>query len=188
MQEIWKDIPGYEGLYQVSNLGNVKSVHWNHSNEIRTIKPFNNNGYWRVVLYKDRMHKKFLVHVLVAKSFIPNPQNKPCVNHIDGNGHNNMISNLEWVTFSENTRHAIAHNLRPAGVICIHKRGCDSPLAKGILQTSLDNKFSRFWSCSQEAANELNFSVSAIRRCCRGERKTYKGFYWCYIKEPSNNK
>ena len=181
MQEIWKDIPGYEGLYQVSNLGNVKSVHWNHSNKIRTIKPFNNNGYWRVVLYKDRMHKKFLVHVLVAKSFIPNPQNKPCVNHIDGNGHNNMISNLEWVTFSENTRHAIAHNLRPAGCNYQHKKGADNPISKKVLQTSLDGDFSKLWLCSRDAAQELGFSISLIRRCCRGERKTYKKFHWQYV-------
>lgn len=181
MQEIWKDVPGYEGLYQVSNIGNVRSLKWNHSNQTRLLTPFNNGGYARIGFRQNGILKNYLVHVLVAKAFIPNPHNKPSVNHIDGNKLNNTVQNLEWVTYSENTRHAIAHNLRPAGCNYQHKKGADNPISKKVLQTSLDGNFSKLWLCSQDAAQDLGFSIPSIRRCCRGERKTYKKFHWQYV-------
>ena len=99
MGEIWKDIPGYEGLYQVSNLGNVKSLfRYRRKLSIQT-QP---NGYKAVVLYKNGNKKFKLVHRLVAEAFIPNPYKKPAVNHLDENRGNNVVSNLEWVTNKEN--------------------------------------------------------------------------------------
>lgn len=107
--EIWKDIKNYEGLYQVSNLGNIKSF-W-HKKEV-IMKQMNNNGYSQLNLYYCGLAKKFYVHRLVAKAFIPNPENKPQVNHIDGNKQNNNINNLEWVTNIENEKHAIKLGLK----------------------------------------------------------------------------
>ena len=180
MQEIWKDIPGYEKLYQVSNLGNIRSLHWNHSNTIRLLTPFENKGYLRIGFRQNHILKNYLVHVLVAKAFIPNPLNKPCVNHIDGNKKNNCVSNLEWVTHKENIQYAIKHNLRPVVCECIHPKGKDNPLSKKVIQISLDGSFSKVWDCTKDITDQLGYHGPSIRRCCRGERKTYKGYFWKY--------
>lgn len=112
--EIWKDIEGFEGLYQVSNMGRVKSFHFKRN---LILNPGNVNGYLEVSLYKPKTNKKRLVHILVAKAFIANPENLPEVNHKDGNKSNNRVENLEWVTSSQNKFHAIKSKLNPsAGV------------------------------------------------------------------------
>lgn len=144
--EIWRDIDGFDGLYQVSNLGRVRRLH-------KTIPPrilttcFDNRGYPKVGLCHGGKCKTRKIHRLVALAFIPNPDGKPEVNHIDGNPHNSCASNLEWVTHLENSRHAVA-----TGLI---KSGKYSPLAKltneqvryirdnpdGLLQRELAAKF-----------------------------------------------
>lgn len=102
--EEWRDVVGYEGLYQVSNYGRMKSLIWNGG---RLINPcLHTGGYMLVGLYKNGKRKNHFVHVLVAKAFVPNPFIKPQVNHIDGDKTNNQVENLEWVTGSENSRHA----------------------------------------------------------------------------------
>lgn len=102
--EVWKDVVGYEGLYQVSNIGNVYSCR-----QMKSLHPANSysNGYSLVLLYKDGTRKMKGVHRLVAEAFIPNPNNLPIVDHKDGNKRNNCISNLEWVTQKENVRRCI---------------------------------------------------------------------------------
>lgn len=115
MKEVWKDIKGYEGLYQISNLGNVKSLDRKvnaKNNKKRLIKGtflklrFNNRNYNIVSLYKNNIQEVRFIHRLVAETFIPNPENKPEVNHIDGDKQNNKIDNLEWCTRTENNKHA----------------------------------------------------------------------------------
>ena len=102
--EIWKSIKGYEGHYFVSNLGSVKTNNHYGSGKDAILKPAKDNkGYLRVSLTKDKILKTYKVHRLVALAFIENPNNKPYVNHIDGNRANNHVENLEWVTPSENT-------------------------------------------------------------------------------------
>lgn len=103
MKELWKDIPNYEGIYQVSNFGNVR-------NKEKIISQFNNKGYMCVSLYKST-RKNLRVHRLVAEVFIENPDNKREVNHIDGNKRNNKVTNLEWVTSRENKIHAVNNGL-----------------------------------------------------------------------------
>lgn len=122
-QEIWKDIPGYEGLYQVSNLGRVrsldKSIEIQTKRDGKTLKPFksfckgkvlkpsiNPDGYAIVQLHNEEKVWYARVHRLVAMAFIPNPENKPCINHLDNTRDNNIVSNLEWCTVKENAQHA----------------------------------------------------------------------------------
>lgn len=116
--EEWRDIEGYEGLYQVSNLARVRSL---QRQKTRIIKPeIIHTGYLRVTLYKSGKTKSHYVHILVAQAFIPNPENKKQVNHIDGNKQNNCIDNLVWVTPSENIIHAFKFGLAKSG--CNHGR------------------------------------------------------------------
>ena len=101
MEEHWKDIKGYEGLYQVSNLGRVKSFYKN-----KVLKPrIKENDYLIVSLYKENKDKKFYIHRLVAETFIDNPNKKEQVNHKDFNKSNNIVENLEWVSKIENLKH-----------------------------------------------------------------------------------
>ena len=112
MEEIFKDIQGYEGLYQVSNLGNVKSLPKGdgNGNRERLLKQEviskNHTSYRRVTLSKEGKTKRFQVHRLVAQVFLPNPSNLPFVNHVDNNGSNNTLSNLEWCTHEHNMQHS----------------------------------------------------------------------------------
>jgi hypothetical protein len=127
--KIWKDIPEYEGLYQVSNFGEVKSLSKprNVFNSCyiakeRILKPaLNDKGYKVVVLTKNKKHKTFRVHRLVALAFINNYESKPQVNHIDGNKLNNNIENLEWCTNGENEKHAYKLGLKKINEGCFKK-------------------------------------------------------------------
>lgn len=104
--EIWKDVLNYEGIYAVSNLGNVSRISWGYRKPIKQHDHRRINAYKVVRLSKGGICKMKLVHRLVAEVFIPNPKNKPEVNHIDRNKLNNISDNLEWVTHNENIRHS----------------------------------------------------------------------------------
>lgn len=113
-EEIWRDICGYEGLYQVSNCGRVKRFH--KTTPPRILKPgLNTWGYLKVSLSRNNENETQNIHRLVAQAFIPNPDGKPQVNHKDGDKTNNCVDNLEWCTHEENNRHAIATGLRSVG-------------------------------------------------------------------------
>jgi len=98
MEEIWKPVVGYEGLYEVSNFGAVRNVRRKHNIKLR----INSGGYYHVYLNRDGIMKTVSVHRLVAMAFIPNPENKPCVDHINTNKQDNSVTNLRWVTHKEN--------------------------------------------------------------------------------------
>lgn len=104
-EPVWKDVVGWEGVYQVSNYGEIKSLHYNKERIMK--QSTDTNGYLQVKLNKNGNGKAYLVHRLVAQAFIPNYHNKPFINHLDSNPKNNKITNLEWCTQSENVRHAI---------------------------------------------------------------------------------
>lgn len=107
MSEVWKDIPGYEKIYQVSNLGRVKSLNYRRTKKEKLLQfaEYRNN-YFFVDLSKNGVTKQIMVHRLVAQAFVPNPKNKTQVNHIDGDKHNNRVENLEWTTARENMNHS----------------------------------------------------------------------------------
>ena len=109
MEEIWKDIKGYEGHYKVSNLGNVKS--FKYGKETLLKRRLTDRGYDTAMLYDKGKQKCFKIHRLVAQAFIPNLENKSEVNHIDGNKLNNSVDNLEWCTHKENITHGFKTGL-----------------------------------------------------------------------------
>ncbi len=126
IMEIWKDIKGWEGFYQVSNFGNIKSldrivlvkrsnrkesINVKYKGKNFTPKP-KKRGYYTISLTAESVSYYYSLHRLVAKAFIPNPENKPCINHIDCDKTNNHIDNLEWVTYSENSKHAFKNGLK----------------------------------------------------------------------------
>ena len=108
IMEIWKDVVGYEGLYQVSNMGRVKSLNYGRERILKASD--NGSGYLYVALCKKGKYKNFLVHRLVAMVFISNPENKPCIDHIDTNKRNNKVENLRWVTHEENIIYSAKYN------------------------------------------------------------------------------
>ena len=129
MQEVWKDIPGYEGIYQISTSGQIKSSDrpvWHgtfmYTRKGTIRKPFDARGYKALNLSKDGKKTFFTVHRLVALTFIPNPDNLPEINHKDGNKLNNHVDNLEWCTPSQNTQHAVDTGLLSKQILIENSR------------------------------------------------------------------
>lgn len=176
--EKWLPVPGYEGLYEVSDCGQVKSLNYNHTGLPKILAPKSHkNGYNTVMLCNKTEHKNKSIHVLVASAFLPNPENLPCVNHIDGNKKNNRIDNLEWISRSGNTRHAIATGLR-ADSNMRGKTGKLNPLSKPVAQYTKSGDFVRLWSGYSEAARAYNCKPCTIINCAKGRIKSCKGYVW----------
>lgn len=178
MKEIWKDVVGYEGLYQVSNLGRVKSLSRIVTTKngakrvIREIimKPvFCTFGYPCVSLRKDYAKKTKLIHRLVADAFIPNPNNYPVVNHKDENRSNCNVDNLEWCTQQYNS---VCNGLQ------LRKRWCN--IIRAVLQYDKNGILLKEWDSISEAARFYNIPPNNISRCCKGITKTCHKFIWKY--------
>jgi len=183
IKEEWRDIQGFENRYQVSNLGRVKSVEriiYNTKNngvdgirhiKEKILKQYNEQGYLRVSLYKDRKKGKFYkVHRLVAMAFIPNPNNYPQVNHKDENTQNNCVDNLEWCTPQYN-----------------HNYGTRTErTSKKVYQYSLDGELIKEWKTVTSTATS-GFDPRHVSKCCNNNPryKTHKGFIWSYTKLKS---
>ena len=167
MEEIWKDIEGYEGLYQVSNRGRVKSLKYKKE---RILKPRKQSGYYKVLLYNDKKYE-YSIHRLVAHAFIPNPDNLPQVNHRDENPSNNRVDNLEWCDGKYNINYGT----------CIAKRARSK--SKKVLQFKPDGTFVKEWKSIIDVQRNLGFDHANISRCCKNIRKTAYGFLWKYKKE-----
>lgn len=164
--EVWKDIPGYEGKYQVSNLGNVKSLSWHKKNEARQLKQkHDRRGYPMCFLFKEGHRRTFSVHRLVALAFIPNPDNKPQVNHINGVKTDNRVENLEWCTNMENQLHAVKTDLKST---------------VKIIQYDKNGNFIKEWPSMTKAADAMGVTKESLFACCNGISKTSKNFIWRY--------
>ena len=198
--EEWKQVLGYEGLYEVSNTGKVRSVtHYrNGANQFgatfktiyrgRKLKPhprrkngkYEECGHLRVSLTKQGKTKKVFIHRLVASAFVPNPKNLPIVNHIDENPQNNNANNLEWcdqkynMSYGTNRQRAVMHTNYDAR----------KKQNKKVYQYDKTGNVVKVWSSRKEAC-ECGFTGTAITRCAQGKRKTHKGYVWSFEELPA---
>ena len=182
MEEIWKDIKGYEGFYQVSNFGNVRSLNWANTGETRNmyLKP-HNKGYLQVELAFVGKKKMFMVHRLVADAFINNPNGYLLINHKDENKKNNNVENLEWCTSSYNANYSLKLHGKPYGVgKPIRRRENGKRIGKAIVQYTKSNEVIRVWKDSRTIFLETGMSDWSISECCRGNRHTAYGYIWRY--------
>ena len=173
--EIWKPVAGYEGLYEVSNLGVVRTLHPREN--CCTLKPYiTPNGYEQVCLYSGNSRKKMYVHRIVATAFVDNPDNKPQVNHIDENKRNNSAVNLEWITIAQNLRHGSRMNRQKRTLI---KNGKTN---KKVDCYSISGEFIQTFNSCKEASKATGANASTITQCCKGAhwRKTSGGYVWKY--------
>ena len=180
---MWKAIQGYEGYYEVNDLGEVRSLDryvtdssGAKSGKRRLLKgammklteskaQYGGTGYLVVNLRKNHTSWVVPVHILVAKAFIPNPDNMPTVNHKDGNKLNNRVSNLEWVSYSDNNVHALKNGLR-------------KPRGNQIVQYALDGRYIATYKSATEAARLTGFSRNAISHCLNGRTRQSFGYIW----------
>lgn len=180
--EIWKDIAGYEGLYQVSNFGNVRSLNWRKRGIVQNLYlKKQNRGYRHVELTKDGVRKAHTIHRLVAETFIPNPNNYPVINHKDEDKTNNNAANLEWCTYQHNVKHSML--LHPDRSFGCHSGGNPNkgkPYSRmdKVIQLSKDGLVLRVWDSLVSIKHEKGYNEWSIGECCRGQRKSAYGFKW----------
>lgn len=167
--EQWKEIAGYNGYYEVSDLGNVRSLPRRLTDGrmykgCMLVQKTARNGYKQVHLSKGNMARWISVHRLVADAFVPNPNNLPQVNHIDENKQNNCASNLSWVSASENCKYG--------------NRNATMVQQRSVCVVATDGCMEYQFNSIQEAARELHISAGHISQCCNGKRKTAGGYFW----------
>lgn len=196
MNEIWKPIVGYEEIYEVSSLGRIRSLKRKYylknqygttslkeTKELIRKQRTTQFGYKSIGLSKNGTENKFQVHRLVAQAFISNPENKPCINHKNGNKLDNRVENLEWCTYSENEKHAYKNNL--------HKKhmkgrfGLLNPSSKKVNQYDENGNFIKLWFSISDITRELGLNCANISACCNGKygHKTVGGFIWRFADE-----
>lgn len=167
-EEIWKPVPEYEDNYNVSDMGQVMNA---KTGRILRFQK-RTNGYLQLNLYKNGNPSMKYVHRIVAESFISNPENKPCIDHIDGNPMNNCVWNLRWCTQKENCnnpisikRHSEAHNRPIKHIVCLK-----------------DNQIIKIYKVMNNIKKD-GFYTSNVIACCRGKRKSHKGYNWMYLSD-----
>lgn len=178
--EVWADIPEYEGLYQASNLGNIKSLDriielyngGRYKRKGKLLRPIKNHqGYMQIHLLKNGKVKTLLVHRIIAKTFIKNP-NKYCeVNHKNEVKNDNRVENLEWCTQEYNKRYGTAIQRRT------------KKISKRVNQYDLSGNFIKTWDSMREIERKTNIHNQQISLCCLGKRKKAGGFIWRYYEQ-----
>ena len=197
MEEIWRDIKGYEGKYQISNTGNVKSLErtvWNGRGyrivPEKILEGYDNGeGYLYVTLWKDGKDKKYRINRLVAQAFLENPNSLPEVNHKDEDKTNNRVENLEWcdrlynLTYNGRAKKAgkkVAEKLKGRKQTEEHIKKRAEKLSKPVFSVDKESGLIMWWQSAYEAERQLGISQSNICACCIGKRKSAGGFYWHY--------
>lgn len=178
MEEIWKPVIGWEGLYEVSNFGRVRSLdryvtqlNYTRFCKGQLLKPtFHKSNYYIVTLRNSGIQKISKVHQLVMNAFNPNVSNEKLeINHIDGNTKNNRLENLEWTTHQQNLIHASKHYLLS--------------IYKPINQYDLNGKFIKRWKSMNEARDFYNLGINSLRNACKRKSGIHKGYIWRYAEK-----
>lgn len=176
MKEIWKHIIGFEGIYQISNIGRVKSLERKVGHRLlkeKILSPTINNtkdGYLQINLSINKKRYPKLIHRLVAEAFIENPNNLPCINHKDENKINNNVDNLEWCDYKYNA------NYGTALIRSIQKK------SRKIGQYSIDGELIAEFNSARDAERKTKFKQVLISKCCKGTIKHAYNFIWKYIE------
>ena len=161
--EEWRDIEGYDGRYQISNMGNVRTIDYNRTGTIKTMKiSIGTHGYPQICLTKNNKRKTVKIHRLVANAFIVNLYDLPDVNHKDENKLNNCVSNLEWCSKEYNNKYG-TRTLRTS---------------QEFMQYDLSGKLIKVWQSGKDIERETGYDRRHISRCCNGKRPTAYGFIW----------
>lgn len=185
MEEIWKPVIGYEKLYEVSNFGNVRIIYGKNCGKLFKLQK---QHYYTVCLTRKGIEKTVCVHRLVANAFIPNPHNKPCIDHIDTNPFNNKVSNLRWVTHKENQNNPLTRLHISNGNIGKHrekyimsedrKKNISLAKSKPVICLSKKEEFIKEFKTIKDAALFANVSVFAIYHSIDGQSKSSGGYKW----------
>lgn len=199
MEEIWKDVVGYEGLYQVSNLGRIKSlpklcINGNggkYYTKEKILKPQNSKGnYKHVVLRKNGKSFTKAIHQIVGIAFIPNPNNLPQINHKDENPANNIVDNLEWCdgyynhnygTIKERTRQTKERNKSDEKGLATRIKNNVFCAPKEVIQMDDSGNILNSFASAADACRKTGISARNIRRCCNGEFEYCKGYRWKFV-------
>ena len=190
-KEIWKDIEDYEGIYQISNFGNVKSLGNSGRNKRnQKILKLYKHTYLIVTLFGyNKKYKTKRVNRLVAKAFIPNPLNLPIVEHLDNNPYNNFYKNLMWSTYSHNTKYAYdCGRISKKGELnsMFGRKGLNNPSSIPIVQLTKKGEYIKEFCGIHEAERFTGIFNQNIVKCCKGKRHTAGGFKWEYKLNQNN--
>lgn len=187
--EIWKDVCGFEGLYQISSYGRIKSLHYYGGDRVEILKPARDkNGYLTIGVWKDGKRYSKKMHRLVAEAFIPNPDNLPQINHKDEDRENNFVENLEWCTNKYNVNYG-NHSLHAAQaqmgkrhtVEHIMKIRANAPGSKAVLMINPDDmSIVGEYVSGSEAARQIRGTATNVAYACRNQGTKYKGYFWRY--------
>ena len=184
--EVWKDIPNYEGIYKASNFGRIKMVKRTLIDSLgkkinkkeHILKPRTGNRYYMIALYKNGKREDLLLHRVIAQTFIPNPENKPFVNHKDENCFNNCSDNLMWCTQKENMNWGTINE----------RMSKNSKSKRKVNQYDMDGNFIKQWDCMTDFYKSKGLKLkTGIIECCKGRRQSHMGYKWKYADEDCKN-
>ncbi len=183
--EIWKDINEYNGKYQISNLGRIRRNNPRFKQKQMILKTHIVNGYENIILRKDGHKYNHYIHRLVAIAFIDNSDNYPCIDHIDTNKTNNVVSNLRWCTRKSNSNNPLTlrHMRENNPKSMLGKKGVLHPRSKKVLQFDLEGKFINEFESISQASKLTNTNQGNLYLCCIGKRNKCNNFKWSFKNE-----